>query len=575
MKDKFLTGKIPWKKIAQKVSAKLPPEVLLGPAEGEDAALIQVGGEIWAVASDPITFTSKDAGKLSVFVNANDVAVRGATPLYFTAIILISPEHAEEDSIYELLDEIRTTCETMGIVLIGGHTEVTAGLPQTIIAGTMLGKVAGRPITTGGLRHGDLIGMTKWAGLEGTTILLTDFEDRLRDIHGPEFVNEFRSAAGENWLSILPEAATAAKSPSVTSLHDITEGGIGEALHEMEAASGLLLKVDPESIPILPATKMVCADFGMNPFGLIGSGSLLIGCSPEGKEELERALAEKNVPFTWIGRALNAEPGAKEPGVKEPGVKEPATKESGVKEPGVKEAGAKKPAMKEPGDFLLWKRGIKGDFKDLPAAVPRFERDEILKARLLEGLEAVVFDMDGTVIHSTYDWAAMRTQFNVGAGSIIEHLNNLQEPERESRLAELREIERSASIIAHVKEGAADLLALLKRKGIKTALVTNNSDENAHYLIEKFGLAFDVVITRDSGLYKPSGAPVAEAVRRMNARLEKTLCVGDSLYDILACRDAGCGWVCILYDDKKVYSSTADLSFPDIHALIRYFTLAL
>jgi hydrogenase expression/formation protein HypE len=520
MKKKFLAGKVPWEKIAAKVRAKLPSEVLLGPAVGEDAALVKIGEEVWAIASDPITFTSKEMGKLSVIVNANDVAVRGGTPLYFSAVVLVSPEQADEQAVYRLLDDINATCDRMGIALIGGHTEVSPGLAQTIIVGTMLGKVTGQPITTGGLREGDLIGMTKWAGLEGTAILLNEFERRLRELHGQSFLDTARNAIGEDWLSVLPEAKIAAANPHVTSLHDVTEGGIGEALYEMETASGLYIEVDAEKIPILSATETLCADFGMNPFGLIGSGSLLVGCAPEGKEALEKALAGPNIPFSWIGKAQKAT-------------------------------------------------------DERTPALPRFERDEILKAWLLQNMKACVFDMDGTMIDSQYDWIAMREQFGVVSGSIIEHLNNLAGEEKIRKLAELHEIERSASLIAHVKDGAADLLTLLKEKGIKTALVTNNSDENAHYLINKFHLNFDVVITRDSGLFKPSGAPVAEAVRQLAGRPETTLCIGDSLYDILACRDSGCAWVCILYDEKKVYASGADLHFPDIAAFVRYLKVVL
>jgi HAD superfamily hydrolase (TIGR01549 family) len=520
MRTKISRGKVPWEKIAEHVRGKLPPEVLLGPAIGEDAALIRIGGEVWAVASDPITFTSKKAGKLAVIVNANDIAARGAKPLYFTAVVLVSPAQADEEAISGLLEEIRSTCEGLGVALIGGHTEVTPGLSHTVIAGTMLGKVVGRPITTGGLHEGDLVGMTKWAGLEGTGILLREFEQRLREIHGAALYEENRMMLDEDCLCVVEEALAAAACPFVTALHDVTEGGVGEGLYELAAASGLRIKIDPASIPILPVTNQLCSDFGMNPFGLIGSGSLLVGCAPEGRYELEKAFADRDIAFSRIGTA-------------------------------------EKPA-------------------DGPSsALPRFEKDEILRAWLLEGMEACVFDMDGTVVDAKYDWVAMRAAFGVGSGSIIEHLNSLKGDEKDSRLAELRQIERDASLAAHIKNGAAELLTLLREKGIKTALVTNNSEENASYLIEKFGLNFDLVITRDSGLYKPSGAPVAEAVKQLGATPEKTLCIGDSLYDVLACRAADCAWICMLYDEKNVYGTHVDLSFPTIEALIRYLRIVL
>ena len=284
MKKRFAPGKVPWDKIEEKVAAKLPPGVVLGPALGEDAALVQMGGELWAVASDPITFTSKEAGKLSVVVNANDIAVRGAVPLYYTAVVLVAPKDASEEYIGSILDDIRSACDALGIALIGGHTEVSPGLTQTIISGTMLGKVTGRPITTGGLREGDLVGMTKWTGLEGTSILLGEFGELLHEIHGSSQFRKLDSIFNKDWLSIMPEAAIATACPHVTSLHDVTEGGVGEALHEMATASGLHIKVDPNCIPLLPETELLCSDFGIDPFGLIGSGSMLIGCASEAKK---------------------------------------------------------------------------------------------------------------------------------------------------------------------------------------------------------------------------------------------------------------------------------------------------
>lgn len=513
-------GKVPWDKVAAHVRGDLPPEVLLGPAHGEDAALVRIGGEVWAVASDPITFTSKDAGRLSVFVNANDVAVRGARPVFFTAVVLIAPHEADEESVTAVLDQIGAACRDLGVALIGGHTEVTPELPHTLICGTMLGKVTGRAITTGGLQAGDRIGLTKWAGLEGTHILVEEFGTRFAAAIDPGTLRAVENAAGPDWLSVLHEAEAAAACAGVTSLHDVTEGGVGEALHEMARASGLFIEVDAGAVPTLDATRRICGLFGMDPFGLIGSGAMLVGCQDGDAAEVERVLADRGIPFAWIGRT------AKPDG-------EPA------------------------------------------CSLPRFERDEILKAWMLEDLEAIVFDMDGTLIDSKYDWTDIRNRLGAHGESIVDDINGYPPAERDAKWKILAGIEQEATRAAGVKEGAAELLAYLKRKGVKTALVTNNTDGNTNYLIEKFGLKFDAVLTRDSGLYKPSGAPIAEAVRRIGASPKRTLCVGDSRYDILAARDAGCARVCLLFDVQKRFSGDADIDFPDIAALRRYLEIRL
>jgi len=518
MVDRLPPGKVPWDLVADLVAGELPPEVRLGPAAGEDAALVEIGGEVWAVASDPVSFTSADAGRLAVIVNANDVAVRGARPRFFLAVALVAPDEASPERVRELLTQVRDTCALVGATLIGGHTEVTPGLPHSIVVGTMLGRVEGDAFTTGGLREGDFVGMTRWPGLEGTAILLGEFGDRLRALHGDTAL--VLPADARDWLLVAPDALRAAACRGVSALHDVTEGGVGEALYEMAVASGLEIEARREDIPLLPQTVTICSDLGVDPLGLIGSGALLVGCDEAGRAEVEAVMAAAGTPFAWIGRALaSAYPTA--------------------------------------------------------ATLPRFPQDELLKAGSVKGIGAVVFDMDGTLVDSDYDWSEIRRRLGVSGPSIIDALNNLSGPERGARWAELEAIEAAATAAAQLHPGALELLDLLSEHGIKTALVTNNNDLNTTSLLERFGLRFEVVITRDSGLWKPSGAPVAEAARRLRMPAERCLAVGDSHYDILAAREAGFARVCVLHDGDGRHDGETDLSFKDIPAFVGYLRIVL
>ena len=520
MSQRLPPGKVPWDLVAEVVARTLPPEVVLGPAAGEDAALVTIGGELWAVASDPVSFTARDAGRLAVTVNANDVAVRGARPALFLAVLLVAPSEAEPDRIRELLGQVVAACDRLGVALIGGHTEVTPGLDHSVVVGTMLGRVAGRPLTTGGLRAGDWVGVTRWAGLEGTAILLGEFGPRLRALHGEAAFCELDAILSGDWLSVVPEALAAAADPAVSALHDVTEGGVGEALWELERASGLRLEVDPERVPVRPETRAICADLGLDPLGLIGSGALLVGCAGDGRERLAAALAAVGVGIEWIGRAR---------------------------------------AAGEPG----------------PPALPRFARDEILRAFAGRGTAAVVFDMDGTLVDSEYDWPAIRQRLGVTGRSIIDDLNGLPGAERARRWAELEAIEDSATAAARLKPGVTELLALLADRRLPTALVTNNSERNARALLDRHRLRFDVVLTRDSGLWKPSGAPLEEAVRRLGVAPEHCLAVGDSRYDLEAARAAGCGAVCLLYQGAERHRELADIALAGVPELTRYLEIVL
>jgi HAD superfamily hydrolase (TIGR01509 family) len=519
MTVKLPPGKVPWEVIADLVSGSMPPEVLLGPAAGEDAALLEIGDELWAAASDPITFTAENAGRLAVIVNANDVAVRGAQPRFFLAVGLIAPHEASEYRIHELLRQVRDACDEVGAALIGGHTEITPGLPHSMVVGTMLGRVEGRALTTGGLHEGDFIGMTRSAGLEGTAILLAEHGDRLRALHDDGALDGGAGMVDEGCLLVVREALQAAACEGVSALHDVTEGGVGEALWEMAAASGRAVDVDRTRVPVLPVTSAMCSDLGIDPLGLIGSGSLLLGCCESGTAQVDSVFAGMGIPLAWIGR-VGAAAG-------------PST------------------------------------------SLPRFPRDELIKTRLMDGVRAVIFDMDGTLVDSAYDWPVIRRELGVTGASIIDELNGLPEPDRGARWAALEAIEARASDGATIHPGAAELLALLGGKGLPTALVTNNSESNTRRLLDRFELRFDVVMTRDTGLWKPSGAPVAEAARRLGVPAEGCLGVGDSHYDILAARDAGLRAVCMLHDGAGRHNGEADLSFADIPAFVRYLRVVL
>jgi HAD superfamily hydrolase (TIGR01509 family) len=520
MSKRLPPGKVPWEIVADLVSGHLPADVKLGPAAGEDAALVEIGGELWAVASDPVSFTAVDVGRLAVVVNANDVAVRGARPKFFLAVGLIAPHEATKDRVKELLTQVRDTCREIGCNLIGGHTEVTPGLPHSIVVGTMLGRVEGRPLTTGGLREGDLVGMTRSAGLEGTSILLAEHGERLRTVHGADAFTGSEEILSGDWLLVAPEALRVATCEGVTALHDVTEGGVGEALHEMAVASGLAIDAQRQAIPVLAETATICGDLGIDPLGLIGSGSLLVGCNEAGRNEVEAAFAEQDVPFCWIGRATAA-----------------------------KGASA--------------------------SSLPQFPRDELLKAGVMDGIRAVIFDMDGTLVDSTYDWPAIRRRLGVTGASIIDDLNGLPEPDRSRKWAELEEIEKKATENAQIHDGVHEVLDLFAARDLATALVTNNSSANTRRLLARFGLRFDVVLTRDSGLWKPSGAPIKEAVTQLGVTPGDCLGVGDSRYDVLAAREAGLAAVCLVHDGAARHDVDADLSFADIPAFVRYLRIVL
>jgi len=134
-------GKLPAHLMQGILAATAMPNarLLVAPRLGEDAAVIDMGDRCLVSGSDPITFATDRIGWYAVHVNANDIAVMGARPLWFSAVVLM-PEGCSAGDVMEIVVEIASTCRELGITLVGGHTEVTAGLPRPLVIGQMLGE---------------------------------------------------------------------------------------------------------------------------------------------------------------------------------------------------------------------------------------------------------------------------------------------------------------------------------------------------------------------------------------------------------------------------------------------------
>ncbi|MDH5780743.1 MAG: AIR synthase related protein, partial [Candidatus Bathyarchaeota archaeon] len=104
----FLPGKVP-AEILQKVVFKhlgaKRSDVVLGPAVGEDAAIVKTGEMILVTATDPVTGAEEWLGWLAVNVSANDVATCGVKPLWFSSSILL-PEGADEKLVERICGQI-------------------------------------------------------------------------------------------------------------------------------------------------------------------------------------------------------------------------------------------------------------------------------------------------------------------------------------------------------------------------------------------------------------------------------------------------------------------------------------
>lgn len=282
------------------------PEVLVRPGVGEDCATLDFGPYECVMSTDPITAAISDIGRLAVHITCNDIASNGVEPLGIMLAVMLPPGTTAGD-VRRIMEQASEVSEELGVEIIGGHTEITPAVNRPVIVSTAVGRApAGGSQRASGMRPGDWIYMTKYAGLEGCGILASDYEQELSGVLTPEELAEARDYLKH--VSVLKEGVAAGK-VGTAGMHDITEGGVLGAVWELAeiADAGLLLW--ERDIPVNEVIKKISAHFDIDYLRLISSGSMMIIVHPDRADALEEAIGRAGVSLARIGQVRPAEEG--------------------------------------------------------------------------------------------------------------------------------------------------------------------------------------------------------------------------------------------------------------------------
>lgn len=194
---------------------------------------------------------------------------------------------------------------------------------------------------------------------------------------------------------------------------------------------------------------------------------------------------------------------------------------------------------------------------------------------MLNNIEAVFFDMDGTIIDSMWMWKQIDIEF-LGSRN-IELPNDLQKQiegmsftetaiyfkekfNLEESLDEIKHIWNDMAMDkykneVHLKNGVMDFLKYLKKNNIKMGIATSNSRELAECSLEANGVIdyFDAIVTGcDVGIGKPAPDIYLKNAELCKVAPEKCLVFEDILQGIEAGHNAGMK-VCAVYDKYSEY----------------------
>ncbi len=214
------------------------------------------------------------------------------------------PEGAGEELLNEIMDQMQAALGEVGVGLIGGHTETTPGLDRPLIIGFMMGEAdKDKYVTTGGAHPGDVIILTKSAGIEGTAVLAQDLDAVLRKRVKHDVLLSAKSMLSR--ISVVPEAMRAVEAGGVSSLHDPTEGGVLNGIWEMAEAAEVGVVIREGAIPIADETRSICSALEIDPLKLMGSGALLIASKPDEAQSIISAIHELGIEASVIGEATH------------------------------------------------------------------------------------------------------------------------------------------------------------------------------------------------------------------------------------------------------------------------------
>lgn len=253
--------------------------VLFKPAVGEDCAVISVQAVSQTklvTATQTLTLDVSDKhvrANCAVYDALNNIYAMGAGPIGIELALLV-PTTENEAVLRETVRAIDAVCEDAGIVVLGGHTQVSRAVKNIVVTVTAIGEAYEQALTpSSAAAPGMDVIVTGYVGLEGTAILANEKRAELETRFSKAFID--KSAAYIDHISTAMEAASAIGA-GVAAIHDASQGGIFGALWDMAEASGIGLDIDLKKLPIRQDTIEISEFFDINPYKLLSGGSLII-----------------------------------------------------------------------------------------------------------------------------------------------------------------------------------------------------------------------------------------------------------------------------------------------------------
>lgn len=315
-----------------------PPELLVGTATSDDAAVYRLRDDLALVATTdfftPVVDDAYDFGAIAATNALSDVYAMGGQPLLALALVGMPINQLPESVIGRVLEGGAAACRAAGVVLAGGHSIDTV---EPIYGLAAIGTVhPDRIKTNAGARPGDVLVLGKPLGVG---VLSAALKKGQLDADG--------YAQMRRWTTLLNRAGAAlGPMAGVHAMTDVTGFGLGGHLLEMCRPAGLVATLDTSALPVLDVSRALvrqgtwtgasgrnwasygdAVDLSSLPDAdrplwqaLVTdpqtSGGLLVACAPDTLDAVQAAFAAAQGQPGWVIGRLEAAPAGAAPGVR-------------------------------------------------------------------------------------------------------------------------------------------------------------------------------------------------------------------------------------------------------------------
>ena len=253
----------------------------------EDSAVLKAGQETIAFTTDsfvvdPIFFPGGDIGSLAVHGTVNDLAMRGARPLYISVGMIIEEGFAYKE-LETIVHSMRQGADRAGVEIVAGDTKVVqAGKADRIFINTTGIGVLERncDISARNGRPGDKIILSGTMADHGATIICQR--------EGLQIQGDFKSDSAP--LNHIVAAMIKEAGDGIHVLRDPTRGGVGTTLNELAGSSKVGIRIREAALPVRGDVMGACELLGLDPLYLANEGKLLAFVAPEAAERLLAAM---------------------------------------------------------------------------------------------------------------------------------------------------------------------------------------------------------------------------------------------------------------------------------------------